>query len=104
MESAVKLVDASSKNPLAVGVVVVLIALFGWISMRKLPLQLFPDIDRPQISVETGWRAASPEEVESELLEPQERVLQGLPGLEEMQGTRPVAAAPSASPTRSVPT
>lgn len=80
------LVDASSKNPLAVVVVVVLIGVFGWISMRQLPLQLFPDIDRPQISVETGWRAASPEEVESELLEPQERVLQGLAGVEEMQG------------------
>ena len=37
-------------------------------------------------SVQTNWRAASPEEVESELLEPQEQVLQGLPGVEELDG------------------
>jgi len=82
-----KLVEASLRNPLAVGVVVVLVCLFGWISMRELPLQLFPDIDRPQINIGTNWRAASPEEVQAELLEPQERVLQGLPGVEEMLGS-----------------
>ena len=81
-----KLIESSLKNPIAVGMVVVLVAVFGFLSLRELPLQLFPDIDRPQISIQTNWRAASPEEVESELLEPQEQVLQGLPGLEELDG------------------
>ncbi|HEY8010475.1 MAG TPA: efflux RND transporter permease subunit [Rudaea sp.] len=81
-----KIIEASLKNPIAVGMVVVLVAVFGFLSLRELPLQLFPDIDRPQISIQTNWRAASPEEVESELLEPQEQVLQGLPGLEELDG------------------
>ncbi|GAB4202082.1 MAG: efflux RND transporter permease subunit [Wenzhouxiangellaceae bacterium] len=62
-----------------------LVALFGFFALRELPIQLFPDIDQPRISIWTGWRAASPLEVEAELLEPQERVLQGLPGLESMQ-------------------
>ena len=81
-----KMIDASIKNPVAVGMVVLLVAVFGFLSLRELPLQLFPDIDRPQISIQTNWRAASPEEVESELLEPQEQVLQGLPGMEELDG------------------
>ncbi len=81
-----KIIEASLKNPIAVGMVVVLVAVFGFLSLRELPLQLFPDIDRPQISIQTNWRAASPEEVESELLEPQEQVLQGLPGMEELDG------------------
>ena len=38
------------------------------------------------MSIQTGWRAASPQEIESEILEPQENVLQGLPGLEQMDG------------------
>ena len=80
------MIESSLKNPIAVGMVVVLVAVFGFLSLRELPLQLFPDIDRPQISIQTNWRAASPEEVESELLEPQEQVLQGLPGLEELDG------------------
>jgi multidrug efflux pump subunit AcrB len=82
----VKLVEASLKNPVAVGMAVLLVCLLGFTSLRQLPLQLFPDIDRPQISIQTNWRAASPEEVEAELLEPQEQVLQGLPGLEELDG------------------
>ncbi|MBS0516636.1 MAG: efflux RND transporter permease subunit, partial [Proteobacteria bacterium] len=81
-----KIIEASLKNPVAVGMAVLLVALLGLLSLRELPLQLFPDIDRPQISIQTNWRAASPEEVEAELLEPQEQVLQGLPGLEELDG------------------
>ena len=81
-----RLITASIRNPIAVAVVVVLIGLFGSMSLVKLPLQLFPDIDRPNITIFTGWRAASPEETEAELLEPQEQVLQGLPGVEEIEG------------------
>jgi multidrug efflux pump subunit AcrB len=81
-----KLIESSLKNPIAVAMAVLLIAVVGFMSLRELPLQLFPDIDRPQISIQTNWRASSPEEVESELLEPQEQVLQGLPGLEELDG------------------
>jgi multidrug efflux pump subunit AcrB len=44
---------------------------------------LFPDIEEPQITINTGWRAAAPAEVESELIEPQEAALQGLPGVKE---------------------
>ncbi|MEM1092799.1 MAG: efflux RND transporter permease subunit, partial [Pseudomonadota bacterium] len=81
-----KLTDAAVANPAAVGVVVAIVALFGLTSLTSLPIQLLPDIEQPQMSVWTGWRAASPKEVESEILEPQERVLQGLPGLEALQG------------------
>jgi len=81
-----RLIAASIRNPIAVVVTVLLICLFGALSLSKLPLQLFPDIDRPNISIFTGWRAASPEEAEAQLLEPQEQVLQGLPGVEEIEG------------------
>jgi multidrug efflux pump subunit AcrB len=74
------------RNPVALVVLVILIALMGAMSLHRLPLQLFPDIDKPQITVETTWATASPQEVESEILEPIERVLQGTPGVEELQG------------------
>lgn len=80
------LTQASLKNPAAVAVAVALVAVFGLVAMARLPLQLFPDIDRPQMSVVTNWRAASPSEIESEILEPQEEVLQGLNGLERIDG------------------
>ena len=60
--------------------------LLGLLSLTRLPLQLFPDVNRPQLTIFTGWRTASPEEVESELLEPLENVMQGLSGVEELEG------------------
>ncbi len=79
-----KWTEQSLKNPAAVAVIAVIIILLGAVTVFRLPVQLFPDIDRPQISVNTGWRAASPQEVESEITEPVEEVLQGIPGLEEL--------------------
>ncbi|MFY8350794.1 efflux RND transporter permease subunit [Pseudoalteromonas sp. SSM20] len=69
------------KNPAGVAIFVTLCLVLGIVSFTKLPIQLFPDIERPQITIFTSWRQASPAEMESEILEPQEDVLQGLPGL-----------------------
>lgn len=80
-----KLTEASLRNPAAVAVAVALVCAFGLMSLLDLPLQLFPDIERPQMSVQTSWRAASPQEMESEIVEPIEAVMQGLPGLEEIE-------------------
>lgn len=79
-----KLTSNALSSPAAVSVGVALILLVGMLSLFKLPVQLFPDIERPRIAIQTFWRAASPQEVESELIEPQEQVLRGIPGLSSM--------------------
>ena len=79
-----KLTKSALTSPAAVAVVVALTLLVGMLSLFKLPVQLFPDIERPQIGIQTSWRAASPKEVESEIIEPQEQVLRGIPGLDSM--------------------
>ena len=76
---------AALKNASGVSIIVGIVAFLGIFSLFKLPVQLFPDIERPQISIQTFWRAASPQEIESEILEPQEEVLQGLPGMTSMR-------------------
>ena len=68
-------------NPTATLVAVLLVALFGAISLSRLPIQLTPEVERPEITIRTAWRAAAPEEVEAEIVEPQEKVLRGLPGV-----------------------
>ena len=80
------LTATSIRNAPFVAVAVAVVTVFGIFSILSLPVQLTPDIERPQISVETSWRAAAPEEVESEILEPIEEELKGLPGLKEMAG------------------
>ena len=79
------LTEKSLKSPVGVAVGVGLIIVLGIVALMRLPVQLFPDIDEPVITIFTGWRAAAPPEVESELLEPQEQALRGLAGLKEIQ-------------------
>jgi multidrug efflux pump subunit AcrB len=81
----VNLTEKSLKSPVGVAVGVGLIIVLGIVALVRLPVQLFPDIEEPVITIFTGWRAAAPPEVESELLEPQEQALRGLAGLKEVQ-------------------
>jgi multidrug efflux pump subunit AcrB len=83
----------SNRSPIGIVVVALFVVLCGMLSLNRLPLQLFPDINKPQLQIQTGWRTASPEEVESELLEPLENVMQGLPGVEEIEGNAFVGGA-----------
>ena len=72
-------------NPRALFVGVILLFIFGSISLSRLPIQLTPELEEPEITITTKWRSASPNEVEAEIIEPQEDVLRGLPGLTEIR-------------------
>ena len=75
----------SIHNPVVIVMAVAMVFLFGALSIRELPVQLFPELDRPHLSVEVYWRAAAPEEMESEVTDPLEQALKGLPGLKGME-------------------
>lgn len=75
------LTELSTRQWPSVAVAVALVALFGLFSIASLPIQLLPNIEEPQISVANFWRAAAPEEMESNIIEPQENVLRNTPGL-----------------------
>jgi len=74
-------------NPVAVAVGCILLVIFGLLSLTRLPVQMTPNIDRPTISISTGWRAAAPSEVEAEIVEPQEAQLRDVPGLQRMNSS-----------------
>jgi len=74
-------------NPVAVIVAGILVVIFGTLSLMRLPIQMTPEIERPEISISTPWRASAPNEVESEIIEPQEDVLRSIPGLIRMSST-----------------
>ena len=71
-------------NPTATLVGCLLVILFGSVTLTRLPIQLTPAVEQPEIVISTNWRAAAPEEVESEIIEPQEKQLRGLPGMKEL--------------------
>ena len=73
------------RNPITVAVGVILVSLFGLVSLRLVPVQLTPNIDRPRATVLTTWPGASPFEVEREIIDEQEEQLKGLDGLGKME-------------------
>ena len=75
------LTRSALKNPAAILVIVALVMVFGLMSVFKLPIQLTPDIEQPQITISTGWRSAAPEEMESVIIEPIENVVKNTRGV-----------------------
>ncbi|RJQ49995.1 MAG: efflux RND transporter permease subunit, partial [Nitrospiraceae bacterium] len=81
------IVQTSIKKPVTVIVAVILLVLFGLIGLYKMPYQLSPDVTEPEIEVRTVWTGATPYEIERDIIEEQEKVLKGIPGLIEMESS-----------------
>jgi HAE1 family hydrophobic/amphiphilic exporter-1 len=52
-----------------------------------MPYQLSPTVTEPEITVTTIWPGATPYEIEREIIEEQEKVLKGIPGLLQMESS-----------------
>src|SRR5687768_4624290 len=77
-------IERSIRKPVTVTVVVLLLVMFGGLSVFRVPVQLTPNVDQPVVSVSTIWFGAQPQEIEQEILQEQEKVLKTIPGLREM--------------------
>ncbi|RJP79875.1 MAG: efflux RND transporter permease subunit [Desulfobacteraceae bacterium] len=77
----------SISKPVSVAVGVILIVLFGLIGVNRLPVQLTPDVEQPQITVTTMWPGATPYEIEKDIIEEQEAVLKGIQKLVLMESS-----------------
>ena len=76
--------QASLKNPAVLAVIIALITLFGYISIKDRPIKLLPNLSQPQITIFNNWRTAAPAEMESNIVEPQETILRRTPGLQQI--------------------
>ena len=82
-----KLVHDAIKFPVTTAVGVLLLVLFGSLALKRIPVQLTPTVEEPEISVRTFWPGASPYEVEREIIDEQEKQLKSLEGLIEMESS-----------------
>ncbi|MFQ5697500.1 MAG: efflux RND transporter permease subunit [Myxococcota bacterium] len=82
-----KLVGTSIRLPVSVAVTVLLAALFGALALLRLPVQMIPTLDRPEITVQTRYPAAGPLEVEEQVTRRQEELLNTVENLREMVST-----------------
>jgi multidrug efflux pump subunit AcrB len=58
------------------------LVLFGGIALGRLGISQFPDVDFPSLAVAVTYEGASPEGVESDVVEPLEEALVQVEGIE----------------------
>ena len=81
------LVRDAIRYPVTTAVGVILLVLFGTLALFRIPVQLTPDVDEPNITVSTVWPGASPQEIEREIVDEQEEQLKSLEGLLRMESS-----------------
>jgi len=79
------LIRSAIAHPIGVLAVVLAMVLFGIASLRSIPIQLTPDIDKPILQVRVSWPGASPQDVEREVVLRLERELNGLNGVQSIE-------------------
>ena len=69
------LIQVSIKRPVTILSIIIMLVMFGMISLERIPYQLSPSVVEPEITVTTTWRGATPYEIEREIIEEQENTL-----------------------------
>lgn len=55
----------SIKRPIFIASLVILMLTTGWVSLKRIGVDLFPDVNIPFITITTTYRGAGPEEIET---------------------------------------
>ena len=77
-----KLADFSVERPIFISMLACITLVLGGISLKYLPVDLFPEIDFPACSITTFYDDASPQEVEELITRPIERQISAVTGIE----------------------
>ncbi len=78
------LASLSIKRPVFITCIVTVILVVGWLSLRSLPVDLFPNVTFPIVTVTTIYPGAGPEEVETLVSKIYEEELSNVPGLKKL--------------------
>ena len=81
------LIRASLKQRLIVLAATLLLVIYGAISVRKMPVDVFPDLNKPTITLLTEAGGMAPEEVEQLVTQPIESTMSGMPGVTRVRST-----------------
>ena len=76
-----KLSEVSVRRPVLATVFSLAILLFGLISLTRLPVREYPDIESPVVAITTVYRGASPQTVETEITDVLEEQLSTIEGV-----------------------
>ncbi len=75
------LVATAIRRRVTVVMTAVAVAAFGWVGFTRLPLELFPDVTYPSLTIQTDFPDTAPQEVENLVTRPVEEAVGVLRGL-----------------------
>ena len=81
------LADLSIRQPVFITMLVLAVIVVGFISYRRMGLDLFPDVSLPVVVVETAYPGASPRDVEQTVTRPIEDAVNSLDGVDTVHST-----------------
>jgi hypothetical protein len=87
------IINTSLKQRLIVLGVSLLLIIYGALTVRKMPVDVFPDLNKPMVTLMTEAGGMAPEEVEQLITFPVEAAMNGMPGVTRVRsvsGHRPV--------------
>ena len=79
--------DYSVRRPVFATVISALLVLLGLAAMSNLPVRQYPDIESPVVSIETSYRGASAEVIETKVTQLIEDTIAGIEGIEMLTST-----------------
>ena len=76
------LTDLSIKRPVVASVMSLILVIFGILTFQKIPTDEFPDVQPPVVTIQTDYKGASAEIIDTQITQKIEDYVGGTPGLE----------------------
>jgi len=83
----VALPDLAVRRPVTILMGTIAVAVFGFLSIGGLPVELLPDVSYPTLTIQTEYPDAAPDSVEQFVTKPLEEAVGVIPGVRDLRST-----------------
>ena len=88
-----RIAELSVRRPVFATVLSMMLVIFGLVSLQRLSVREYPDIDRPVVSITTAYRGASPAVIETKVTQIIEDSVAGIEGILKIESDSEIGRA-----------